>query len=491
MLKGGLLSKGAGLALLTATGTAHASASLPRDIASCCNILRSAGLEHVYMPSDVAYSQRIESYWSLTSQLHPYCIVQPSDTSDVAKALTVLTQETSCNFAVRSGGHSSNAGANNIDEGVTIDLGLMNTTAYNATGGVVSIQPAARWLSVYQTTDPLDVGVLGGRLSTVGVGGLVTGGGFSFYLYQRGLVCDSVQGFEVALANGTIVEANRSVNADLYTVLKGGSGNFGIVTRIDMEAFERTPIWGGTRTYTADATEDHILAIVDWTDNIENYQNGSAVIFWTYKPSDGAIVVNSVLTDVGGVVAAPAFDRFLAIPGNTSSTLGLTNMSTLATGTQAEGYRKAVELHEALVNELLQELLDGDFEMQCFFQPFPAVVGKHSAERGGNILGVDAITENAIVWLGSLAVNGVDGETLARRKMQAWKDAIEEYSRSVGAYIGFRYANYADQSQDVMSSYGEHNVKKMLEVSEKYDPNRVFQARAPGGFKLPSDAIVL
>lgn len=119
------------------------------------------------------------------------------------------------------------------------------------------------------------------------------------------------------------------------------------------------------------------------------------------------------------------------------------------------------------------------------------MVGKHSAERGGNILGVDAITENAIVWLGSLAVNGVDGEALARRKMQAWKDAIEEYSRSVGAYIGFRYANYADQSQDVMSSYGKHNVKKMLEVSEKYDPNRVFQARAPGGFKLPSDAIVL
>lgn len=215
----------------------------------------------------------------------------------------------------------------------------MNTTTYNATAGVVSIQPAARWLSVYQTTDPLDVGVLGGRLATVGVGGLVTGGGFSFYLYQRGLVCDSVQGFEVVLANGTIVEANRGVNADLHTVLKGGSGNFGIVTRIDMEAFERTPIWGGSRTYTADATEDHILAIVDWTDNIENYQNGSAVIFWTYKPSDGAIVVNSALTDVGGVVAAPAFDRFLAIPGNTSSTMGLTNMSTLATGTQADGYR--------------------------------------------------------------------------------------------------------------------------------------------------------
>ncbi|EKG15330.1 FAD linked oxidase [Macrophomina phaseolina MS6] len=305
-------------------------------------MLRNAGLEHVYTPSDVAYSQRIESYWSLTSQLHPYCIVQPPDASNVAKALAILVRETACDFAVRSGGHSSNAGANNIDEGVTIDLGLMNATTYNAARGVVSIEPAAHWLSVYQTTDPLGIGVLGGRLSTVGVGGLVLGGGFSFYLYQRGLVCDSVQGFQVVLANGTTVEANAGENTDLYRMLKGGSGNFGIVTRIDMEAFERTPIWGGTRTYKADATEDHILAIVDFTDNIENYPNGSAVIFWTYKPSDGAIIVNSVLTDVGGVVAAPAFDKLLAIPGNTSSALSLTNMSTLATGTQAEGYRYVV-----------------------------------------------------------------------------------------------------------------------------------------------------
>ncbi|GME65599.1 FAD linked oxidase [Neofusicoccum parvum] len=215
----------------------------------------------------------------------------------------------------------------------------MNTTTYDETQGLVSILPAARWLHVYQTLDPLNVGIPGGRIGTVGVGGLVTGGGFSFYLYQRGLVCDSVRNFEVVLASGKIINANSEENADLHTALKGGSGNFGIVTRVDMNAFERAPIWGGTRTYPESATEDHIQAIVGWTENIENYQNGSAVIFWTYKPADGAIIVNSVLTDVGGAVAAPAFDEFLAIPGYTSSTLGITNMSTLAQGTQADGYR--------------------------------------------------------------------------------------------------------------------------------------------------------
>lgn len=146
--------------------------------------------------------------------------------------------------------------------------------------------------------------------------------------------------------------------------------------------------------------------------------------------------------------------------------------------------RKAVKLHTTLVQEMLKESPDGDFETQCFFQPFPTVVGKHSAERGGNILEVDAITDKAVVWLGFLAVNGVDQESIARKKMLAWKDAIEEYSRTVGAYLGYKYANYADQPQDVMESYGKANFRKMMAVSERYDQDRVFQSRIPGGLKL-------
>lgn len=103
---------------------------------------------------------------------------------------------------------------------------------------------------------------------------------------------------------------------------------------------------------------------------------------------------------------------------------------------------------------------------------------------GGNILGVGNITDNAVVWLGSLAVNGVDQEVIARKKMLVWKYAIEEYSRTVGACIGYRYANYADQSQDVMASYDEENFRKMMAVSERYDQDRVFQSRVPGGLKL-------
>ncbi|KAF4540718.1 FAD binding domain containing protein [Lasiodiplodia theobromae] len=463
-------------------------------------LLQTAGLEHVYFPEDPAYTQRIDSYWSLTAQLTPYCIVEPETAPDVSRAVTTLVHRTACNFAVRSGGHSANAGANNIDAGVTIDLHRMNSTTHNPATATASLLPGARWLDVYQHLDALNLSVQGGRNGGVGVGGLVLGGGCSYYMYARGLVCDSVRGFEVVLANGTIIEANaRGANADLWRALKGGgAGNFGIVTRVDMEVFPRTPIWVAARRFPAGLEgvgDKHVEALVEWVDGVAGYRNASALVFWTYKPADNGTVVNTRLTDVGGRAAPPVFDKFLAIEGNISSDVGMTNLSTLSPNTVSYGYRniwltltfkndarmlkKVVELHDVLVEEMKQVIPDGDFETQAFFQPLPTIVSQHSIERGGNILGIDKIEDNAIIWLGSVAVNTVEQEEIGRQKIYAWKDAVEEYSKSIGAFLSYRYCNYAEQSQSVMRSYGEENFRKMQVVADKYDPERVFQTRVP------------
>jgi len=98
-----------------------------------CRTLQEAGIKRILYPNDPEYSERVQSYWSLTSQLTPYCFVQPKNTEEVSMAVKVLVSQTQCKFAIRSGGHSSNAGANNIEEGVTIDLGnkcVFKTIAY-------------------------------------------------------------------------------------------------------------------------------------------------------------------------------------------------------------------------------------------------------------------------------------------------------------------------------------------------------------------------
>lgn len=96
---------------------------LDRLITGQCEVLEQAGVKNVLYPHTPPYTDRVHSYWSLTSQLTPSCFVQPENSTDVSLILQSLFEQKDCKFAVRSGGHSSNPGANNIEEGVTIDLG--------------------------------------------------------------------------------------------------------------------------------------------------------------------------------------------------------------------------------------------------------------------------------------------------------------------------------------------------------------------------------
>lgn len=89
-----------------------------------CRILKSeTDLDAIFVPGDEDYVSRVDSYFSVTSRLTPKCFVLPRNTIEVAEVVKTLVQQTECKFAVKSGGHSSTPGANNIEEGVTIDLG--------------------------------------------------------------------------------------------------------------------------------------------------------------------------------------------------------------------------------------------------------------------------------------------------------------------------------------------------------------------------------
>jgi len=133
----------------------------------------------VLYPGDEQYEDRTSSYWSVSAQLTPYCVVQPLSTEDVSKAITTLVVDAACKgtkFAIRSGGHTTWSGSNNIEDGVTIDLGLMNTTTLDLDTHIASIHPGSRWGQVYGALDPLGFTVAGGRAASVGVAGFLTGG---------------------------------------------------------------------------------------------------------------------------------------------------------------------------------------------------------------------------------------------------------------------------------------------------------------------------
>lgn len=280
-----------------------------------CENLTVAGLgTQLYYPTDASYKAREASYWSVDAALSPKCIVQPRTSAEVALALKTLANS-SGKFAIRSGGHSQWAGGSDIADGVTLDLGLLSQTTYNPDTTLASIQPGPRWGDVFATLEAEGVIVAGGRDADVGIGGFLTGGGNSYYTGRMGFGCDSVVNFEVALADGSIVNANKTSNSDLWKALKGGSGNFGIVTRFDMQAFSTNGIWGGMRASNRTYGDQLIDELVKFGNSSSDHPEDAFLINFTYNPSSFTeVVISHVIVDTYAAVDPPAFDSIQTIP---------------------------------------------------------------------------------------------------------------------------------------------------------------------------------
>jgi len=472
-----------------------------QPVGTCCSILEAAGLEHVLYPEDQTYQDRIESYFSISARLTPGCIVQPTSAEEVALAVKVLTHGTTCKFAVRGGGHTAFPGAANINNGVTIDLGLMRDTTYDAEKKVAHIQPGQTWAEVYGDLEPYGVTVPGGRTGTVGIGGFLTGGGNTFYAARHGLGCDNVVNFQVVLSTGQIVDANAKKNKDLFKALKGGGSNFGIVTRFDMQAYDADLLWGGLVSYDVSATDQFVDAYHSWTNNIHNYPDGSIIPFWSYDPTIGGEVILLAYEDITGVEEPAAFDEFLAIDNVLSSSMRLATHKNITDELEiAPGYRNIVftftfknekaVFHEILtrrtqfVEDFKTQSPDGDFYVHGIFQAIPTLFAEHAVAKGGNMLGLDRVEDNAVLFQIQMMVKGEYQEAEARSRLVDFFDGLKEHTVEVGADVDWVYLNYADYTQDPFAGYPADNVAFMKEVAKKYDPRRVFQERMPGGFKV-------
>ncbi|KAF2803591.1 FAD-binding domain-containing protein [Mytilinidion resinicola] len=494
------------LGFSTAALLSAAAGSLASDLANVtCGALADAGLaSRITYPGSTIYEERVDSYWSLTAQLTPWCILQPHNAKEVStavKALVKANKKEECLFAVRSGGHTTWPGAANIENGITIDLGLMNSTTYIASNNTAQVLPGSRWLGVYETLDALGIAAAGGRAATVGVAGLAIGGGNSFYAARKGLVCDNIAQYEVVLASGEIIYANNKTNTDLFRALKGGTGNFGIVTRLDLETFQGQDLWGGVVTYPNSTTDAQIEAFVNFGNNIVNDQYGSAIVIWQYTTQNAATILINAYEYTKPQAWPPAFDEFKAIPNRTSDSMRFTNMTDLTIELeQAAGYRdtfitltfvndkrvvkKAVDLHNIVVEKVKAHKATGNWTVQDMVQPIPTIFTKHSVEKGGNMLGLDRFDENLVLFQTYLAWEGAEQDDFFQSTGDWYIAQLSAYAKSIGKDNPYIYLDYAYATQKPLENYGAVNIAKIKAAAKKYDPTGVFQKLVPGGFKI-------
>jgi FAD/FMN-containing dehydrogenase len=184
----------------------------------------------ILLPSDDAY-QSARKIWNATIDRHPALIARCATTSDVVHAVN-FARDNGLTLAVRGGGHNI-AGNAMCDGGIVIDLSQMKTASVNPDARRVTIEGGATLADLDAATQAHGLATPVGINSTTGVAGLTLGGGFGWLSRKYGMTIDNLESAEVVTAAGKVVRASATEHPDLFWALRGGSGNFGVVTRFE------------------------------------------------------------------------------------------------------------------------------------------------------------------------------------------------------------------------------------------------------------------
>src|SRR5215216_238751 len=181
-------------------------------------------------PSDDDYDER-RAIWNGAHDRRPALIVRCAGTADVIRALEFARSE-ELPVAVRAGGHSI-PGFSSVDGGMVIDLSPMQGIEVDPRRRTARVQPGVTWASLDHETQAFGLATTGGLVSSTGVAGFTLGGGVGWLMRKHGLACDNLIAADVVTAEGRLVRATEADNAELFWGLRGGGGNFGIVTSLE------------------------------------------------------------------------------------------------------------------------------------------------------------------------------------------------------------------------------------------------------------------
>jgi FAD/FMN-containing dehydrogenase len=223
--------------------------------------LQDALRGHVIRPRDKGYDEA-RAVWNASHDKRPALIIHCEGVADVVKAVEFACSQ-DLQVAVRGGAHSI-AGFSTVDDGVIIDLSGMRAVTVDPLRRRAVAQGGATWADFDHETQAFGLAVTGGLVSSTGLGGFTLGGGIGWLLRKHGLACDSLVAADVVTADGRLVRASADSNPELFWALRGGGGNFGVVTSLEFELHPVGPtVLGGLLFFPGEAARQ---VITGWRD---------------------------------------------------------------------------------------------------------------------------------------------------------------------------------------------------------------------------------
>jgi FAD/FMN-containing dehydrogenase len=442
--------------------------------------LRAAVKGQIFTPDDDGYAEAAAIWNGAHDDSRPAIVVRCTGAADVITAVG-FARSTGQTIAVRGGGHSI-AGFSTCDDGIVIDLSPMNSVHVDPAARRATVGGGAVWADVDHETQAHGLATTGGLISTTGVAGFTLGGGIGWTMRKFGLACDNLVAADVVTADGRLVRASESENVDLLWGLRGGGGNFGIVTQFEFDLHPLGPIvYAGPIFFPAEHARDLLRTFRDWApgapDDITGFVSLTSAPPLPVIPEEwhGEKVAIFVATSAGAVedgaglvadirqVAQPIADLLGPMPYQVIQTL----LDPLwAKGIHA--YFKATNL-----GHLDDDLIDRLCELHLA-EPGPQCE-IHVHQMGGALARIDdgatAFAERSMPFV----LNAVTG----------WHDpeggpAHQEWARAVidaasDASTGRAYVNFLGDSDAARTSYGKETYDRLVSLKNRYDATNVFR----------------
>jgi FAD/FMN-containing dehydrogenase len=222
-------------------------------------------------PQDENYDEAAKIYNAMIDR-HPALIARPTSPGDVSQ-IVGFARTHGLPLAVRGGGHNG-AGLGTVDDGVVIDLSLMKDIEVDAEARTVRVGGGCTWGEVDGATGEHGLATPSGIISTTGVGGLTLGGGLGHLSRKYGLAIDSLLEAEMVLANGVSVRASAEENPDLFWAIRGGGGNFGVVTSFLFRLHDVGSFVAGPTLWSMDDAAEVLKVYRDFIPNAPRELNG-------------------------------------------------------------------------------------------------------------------------------------------------------------------------------------------------------------------------
>jgi len=431
----------------------------------------------IMLPQDSGYDQARKVYNAMIDK-HPAIIIRCVDVADVMASVKFAKAENLL-VAVRSGGHNG-GGLGICDNGMVIDLSGIKYIRINPDDKTVRVGGGNTLGEVDHATHAFGLAVPAGIVSTTGIGGLTLGGGIGYLSRKYGLTIDNLLEADMVLADGSFVTVNEKQHPDLFWAIRGGGGNFGIVTSFLFQAHDVDMVYGGPTLWPVEKIEEIMPWFQDFLEKAPEELNGFIAtleipgppfpeslhhkkfcgIVWCY--SGDLEKAEEIFKPIRS--KQPVFEHVGPIP--------YPAMQSLFDGLLPPGLRwywKAdffKDLDAAVATQCLQFGSSiptplSQMHMYAISGTAGKVASSHTpwAHRGAKYAGV---------------IIGVDSDPANDEKIIQWSkdywNALHPYS-SGGTYLNFEMSESNDR---VRKSYGE-NYDRLLEIKKKYDPDNFFR----------------